>query len=233
MNLQLSIKKSFSIILGLVILVLGIGCENKTIQTPKPQVVGQKIQMNSPDGSKPADSENDVESKTIQVQEMEADHAGIIEQENGDAKDLTAMVMSDYASIWNAEVAKIPDFYNPESKIDPFMPLFRDGPKEEIEISQKVERERRVPRTPLERIDLSQLKLVGIIQASGGNKGLVQEASGKGYIISMGTYMGTHGGRVVNIANDRVIVEEEVDDVLGKLTLQKRELKLQKPFGEN
>jgi type IV pilus assembly protein PilP len=135
--------------------------------------------------------------------------------------------------ISEVETAGVPELYNPENKIDPFMPLFREGPKEEVEISQKVERERRVPRTPLERIDLSQLKLVGIIQSPSGNKGLVEEASGKGYIISRGSYIGTNGGRVVEIFKDRVIVEEEVDDVLGKLTLQKREFKLQKPFGEN
>jgi type IV pilus assembly protein PilP len=81
-------------------------------------------------------------------------------------------------------------------------------------------------------VDLSQIKLTGIIRASSGNKAMVEEASGKGYIIVKGTYIGIHSGRVIQILNDRVIVEEEVEDSLGNLTIQKRELKFQKPAEE-
>ena len=42
---------------------------------------------------------------------------------------------------------------------------------------------RRVPRTPLERIDLSQLKLVAIIVSKSGNTALLEDATGKGYVI--------------------------------------------------
>jgi type IV pilus assembly protein PilP len=89
-----------------------------------------------------------------------------------------------------------------------------------------------MPLTPLERVDLSQLKLVGIIQAPSGNKALVEEASGKGYIIKKGTFIGIHAGRVLEIQKDRVVVEEEVENVLGQFALDKKELKLQKPPGE-
>ena len=61
---------------------------------------------------------------------------------------------------------------------------------------------------------------------------MVEEASGKGYVIAKGTYIGIYSGRVIQILNDRVIVEEEVEDSLGNLTIQKRELKFQKPTGE-
>ena len=120
-------------------------------------------------------------------------------------------------------------YYNPKGKIDPFEPLFRDKPTVAM---VKKKRKKRIPRTPLEKIDLSQLKLVGIILASSGNRAMVEESNGKGYVIKAGTYMGTNAGKVVKIERDRVIVAEEYEDVLGNVTLRKKELKLPKPPGE-
>lgn len=119
--------------------------------------------------------------------------------------------------------------YDPLGKIDPFEPLFKDEP--EVAPAES-KREKRIPRTPLENIDLGQLKLVGVILASSGNRALVQEASGKGYIIKEGTYIGVNSGKVTEIQNDRVIVEEEIEDVVGKPTIRNKELVLPKPPGE-
>ena len=79
---------------------------------------------------------------------------------------------------------------------------------------------------------MSQLKLVGIIFAPSGKSALVEDASGKGYVIKKGTHIGINSGRVINILKDRVVVEEEAESIFGKKTLVKRELKLQKPPGE-
>jgi len=124
--------------------------------------------------------------------------------------------------------------YSPAGKVDPFLPLFEEKPvvPEGTADAEKQKKKRRMPLTPLERVDLSQLKLVGIIQAPSGNKALVEEASGKGYIIKKGTFIGIHAGRVVEIQKDRVVVEEEVENVLGQFLIEKKELKLQKPPGE-
>ena len=119
--------------------------------------------------------------------------------------------------------------YNPKGKINPFEPLFRDRPTVSL-VNKK--RKKRTPRTPLEKIDLSQLKLVGIILASSGNRALVEEASGKGYVVKKGTYMGTNAGKVVKIDKDKVIVAEEYEDFRGNVTLRNKELKLPKPPGE-
>jgi type IV pilus assembly protein PilP len=119
--------------------------------------------------------------------------------------------------------------YNPKGKIDPFAPLFRDKPQ--VALSKK-KRKKRTPRTPLEKIDLSQLRLVGIILASTGNKALVEESNGKGYVIKKGTFMGTNAGKVVKIEKNKVVVAEEYEDVLGNVTLRNKELKLPKPPGE-
>jgi type IV pilus assembly protein PilP len=118
--------------------------------------------------------------------------------------------------------------YNPTGKIDPFEPLFR----EKATMARKRKKIKREPRTPLERIDLSQLKLVGIILASSGNRALVEESSGKGYVVKSGTYIGINGGKITKIDKEQVTVEEQFEDVFGKIQTQKRKLKLPKPPGE-
>jgi type IV pilus assembly protein PilP len=132
-----------------------------------------------------------------------------------------------------SSVGKKPSyFYDPTGKADPFRPLFATEAERVVPAQQKVTRQR-LPLTPLQRIDLGQFKLVGIILSRGGNKALVEEPSGKGYIISKGTYIGQNFGRVKRILKDKVVVEEEVEDFLsGEMKLQATELKLQKKVGD-
>jgi type IV pilus assembly protein PilP len=127
-------------------------------------------------------------------------------------------------------VPDISDLYNPEGKLDPFEPLFK---KERVSLAAGTKRiKRRKPLTPLERINLSQLTLVGIIQAPSGSRALVQESSGKGYVVKKGTYIGTNSGKIIQILKDRIIIEEESEDIYGKVSMVQKPLKLQKPPGE-
>jgi len=119
--------------------------------------------------------------------------------------------------------------YDPAGRIDPFAPLIRSQSESQPE---KKKIEKRTPRTPLEKMDFSQMKLVAIVQSPKGNRALVEEASGKGYIISKGTYMGLNSGKVTEILKDRIVIEEAVENVLGEVVSRKRELKLQKPPGD-
>lgn len=127
---------------------------------------------------------------------------------------------------------QLTDFYDPKGKLDPFQPLFAPEVQRMAPAKKKGKKKERLPLTPLQRIGLSQLKLVGIIVSPTGNKALVEEPSGKGYIISKGTYVGTNFGRVKKVLNDRVIVEEKVEDFSsGEMKPQTRELRLQKRPG--
>lgn len=106
--------------------------------------------------------------------------------------------------------------YNPEGKIDPFAALF----KEEKFVAGDGEAMGKagicIPHTPLQKVDLSQLKLTGIIRASSGNRAMVEEASGRGYVIEKGAFIGINCGRVAQILKDMVIVNEPllpVDEV--------------------
>jgi type IV pilus assembly protein PilP len=123
-----------------------------------------------------------------------------------------------------------PPIYNPKGKIDPFEPLFKE--KSVVSQVKKKKRKKRVPRTPLERIALDQLTLVAIVLAKSGNRAMVEEASGKGYIITKGTYIGTNAGKVLKIERDKVIVAEEFEDISGNVSVRNTELKLPKPPGE-
>jgi Tfp pilus assembly protein PilP len=127
--------------------------------------------------------------------------------------------------------ASIPDEswqYNPKGKINPFAALFKEGGDVGLKKKSKLTR----PLTPLEKIDLSQLKLVAVLRTESKNKAMVEDATGKGYVISIGTRMGTHSGKVVKILKDRVFIEEETEDFLGRIKKAEREIRLQKPSGE-
>lgn len=120
--------------------------------------------------------------------------------------------------------------YSAQGRIDPFEPLFKKK-RGEAKV-WKPKRGQRVPRTPLERIDLSQLKLVAIVEARSGNKAMVEESSGKGYVIEKGTFIGTNAGKVVSIDMNKVLVKEEFEDNMGNVKVRDTELKLLKPPGE-
>jgi len=44
--------------------------------------------------------------------------------------------------------------------------------------------------------------------------------------------MGTRSGKIVEILGDRIVVEEKVEDIYGKVSVKKRLLQIQKPLGE-
>lgn len=123
--------------------------------------------------------------------------------------------------------------YDPTGKVDPFRPLFSSEPESPAADDRAAERrERRTPVTPLEMVDLSQLTLVGVVRAADSASALVEEINGKGYIVKEGTFIGVNSGKVIQILQDKIIVEEEIENAIGDISLQKRELKLQKPLGE-
>lgn len=205
-------KFPFLVCLICLIPLLGSGCDGKGDSQQKPDLVAKKIipKANKIPSSKitPADSKSPAAKKS----ENKPTAAETVDAEAG-------------------ENAITVERYNPVGRIDPFTPLFKE---EQVATATDTDtkKKRRAHLTPLEKVDLSQLKLLGVILAPSGNRAMVSEVNGKGYVVTVGTYMGISSGRVVDILSDRVIVEEEVENILGKISLRKRELKLQKPAGE-
>jgi type IV pilus assembly protein PilP len=124
--------------------------------------------------------------------------------------------------------ARLRPLYNPAGKTDPFEPLIKETPKIQTESETYADTDHKGP-TALEKIDLSQLKLTGVMLAASGNKALVREASGRGHVISEGTPIGIHRGRVAGVLQDKVIVKEKMKDLRGRFFFKETELKLNKP----
>lgn len=98
--------------------------------------------------------------------------------------------------------------YNPAGKPDPFKPF--------IQITSAKEYSMNVPLTPLQKYEISQLKLVAIIIAPEGNVALVEDSLGKGYFLKKGTRIGRNDGKVKKILKDKVMIEEVYGDIFGK-----------------
>ncbi|MCP4114640.1 MAG: hypothetical protein GY737_04420 [Desulfobacteraceae bacterium] len=120
-----------------------------------------------------------------------------------------------------------PRFYSAKGKIDPFQPLIRTDEKPEAGADAREKKPRRML-TPLEKLDLSQIRLVAVVRAESGNIAMVEEASGKGYVIRVGTYIGKNEGRVEKILNDRILIKEIVKNFRGDAVPRSREMKLHK-----
>ncbi len=120
--------------------------------------------------------------------------------------------------------------YRSKGRIDPFAPLVKEPTP--VPKTRKGDRPRVETRTELEKVDLSQLKLVGVILADSGNRALVTMANGKGHVITKGTPIGPNSGKVLEISGKGAIIQEEAEDWKGNLFTRKVEMNLQKPLGE-
>ena len=105
--------------------------------------------------------------------------------------------------------------YSSAGRRDPFRPFV-------LELRPK--RRRRENLSPLERVQVSQLKLVGIIWDIPEPRAMVEDAAGLGYVIKIGTPIGRNDGTVKVIAPKEVVVEEIFFDFYG--AKKSREVKL-------
>ena len=115
--------------------------------------------------------------------------------------------------------------YDPTEKRDPFQPFIA------MQTPVKPVGEE-IPITPLQKYDLSQLKLVAIMIGQGEGRAMVEDAEGKGYIIEKGVYVGSNFGKVKAVLKDRVIIEERYKDYMGKVKSKEIVLQLHPPGEE-
>jgi len=76
--------------------------------------------------------------------------------------------------------------------------------------------------SPLERFELSQLKLVGIVWDIKDPRAMVEDNAGLGYTLKVGTPIGRNDGKVKAIQRNEVVVEEFYSDASG--TRKKRDV---------
>ena len=120
--------------------------------------------------------------------------------------------------------------YDPQGRRDPMEPLVKEAPPPAV--PKRVEREPDEAREPLERFDLAALKLVAIVRGSFGRKALVKAPDGKGYYVTVGTRMGRHGGRVSEIRDRALVIEELYVTPENELVAEPLTLTLRRRDGE-
>jgi Tfp pilus assembly protein PilP len=69
--------------------------------------------------------------------------------------------------------------------------------------------------SPLERYELGQLKLVGIVWYVKELSAMIEDPAGLGYVVKVGTPVGPNDGKVKAIQPDQIIVEETYVDLFG------------------
>jgi type IV pilus assembly protein PilP len=110
--------------------------------------------------------------------------------------------------------------YNASSKPDPFLPP-------QASLDSKGGKKTHV--LPLEQFEISDLELVGVITGPRLKKAMVQDPTNKGFLIQIGTPIGKRGGKVIQIADREVIIEESFMDFMGRKSSRKISLKLPQP----
>ena len=99
--------------------------------------------------------------------------------------------------------------YNPIGKRDPFRSFLSFGTRTE----------ETTPRTPLQKYEIDQYRLVGIIWGVDRPRALVEDPEGIGHVMEIGTYIGRNWGKVTQITAGEVVVTEEYQTLDGELVV--------------
>ncbi len=95
--------------------------------------------------------------------------------------------------------------YNPAGRRDPFAPII-------VKESKKGKEDR----PPLERYNLSEFKLTGIIWGGFGYNAMLEGPDGKGYFVRVGTIVGPNRGVVKKITQNTMVIEEQYKTYSGE-----------------
>ena len=108
--------------------------------------------------------------------------------------------------------------YNPAGKRDPFAPLI-------------VKEDRKAPtgdRPPLERYNIYEFKLTGVVWGGLGYSAMLEGPDGKGYFVRLGTIMGQNKGVVKKITQNALIIEEKFKTISGEIDRKEIVIELRK-----
>ena len=110
--------------------------------------------------------------------------------------------------------------YNPLGKPDPFRPFI------DIDVmSMKKVKEKKAKTDsifPLQKAEVDSFKLVGIVGDQMRRVAVLQDSTKRFYPIFVGTRIGTHEGKVIEILADRVTVDELEGKKLKRIILKLR-----------
>ena len=121
-----------------------------------------------------------------------------------------------------AAVKEIGYVYNAENKRDPFKTYF-----DELLVRESEQRNL----SELQRFELENLKLVAVVAGTATPMALLEDPTGKGHTIKIGTLLGKKFGQVKQIRRGEVDIQEEFRDFTGRRIKTMKTLKLV-PEGE-
>jgi type IV pilus assembly protein PilP len=105
----------------------------------------------------------------------------------------------------------------PVKALDPFVPFITletstRSPEEEEE------QQGGAPMTPLQKMTMSEIErgLKAITWGELGRKAVIEDSTGRGYIVSVGTPAGEHSGVITQIQNDRLVIQQEIWDMKAR-----------------
>jgi type IV pilus assembly protein PilP len=117
------------------------------------------------------------------------------------------------------ETPQPPEYsYNRQGRRDPFSPII-------IKAEQKA---RGGERAPLERYDLNEFKLTGVVWGGFGYNAMLEGPDGKGYFVRVGTVIGLNKGVVKKITQQTMVVEEKYKTFSGEVERKERVIELRK-----
>lgn len=127
------------------------------------------------------------------------------------------------APVVKKEVEKEVAFvYVTEGRRDPFVPLTR---------IRRPLGDTGEPVTPLQRYDLTQFKLIGVIIGVGESRAMVTAPDGKSYILAKGIKIGKNNGVILEISSEAIRVEEKYYDFSGNIIENIQEIPVPKRGG--
>lgn len=119
---------------------------------------------------------------------------------------------------------KIEYSYNPNGKVDPFVPLVTSSPVTESETAVPAEKD--VPLSPLQKLDIDDFKLVAVIASDVELTALLEDPAMHGFIVKEGMLIGRHGGVIKKILPTSILIEEQLSDEQGKKEMKIRTITL-------
>lgn len=121
------------------------------------------------------------------------------------------------------EVAEEETFkYLAAGRRDPFMPLT---------VVRKPVGRTDVPLTPLQRFEVSQYTIMGVILGLSEPRAMVAAPDGKSYILKRGMKIGKNDGVIIDIDNEFIRIEEKFYDFSGNVRTNIQEIEVPKREG--
>ena len=111
--------------------------------------------------------------------------------------------------------------YDPIGKRDPFRSFLLQS---EWERDQGAE-------SPLEKFDLSQLDVAGVIWRADKRRALILDPSGQAFVVAEGDRIGKNSGHVIEIGDSRMLVKEAYVDFHGEQTTKEIEMRIRQSQG--